>query len=110
MAQSSVSFGSSGLFFVSLGRISTGASFSAPLAHDLKLLLPLCTTFDHILALSSLLSSRNLKVKLLPKCDLWKARYLATNREDHHNRLCLPFWFFRHAFAYFFSCIPRPTA
>ena len=27
MAQSSVSFGSSGLFFVSLGRISTAASF-----------------------------------------------------------------------------------
>jgi hypothetical protein len=47
MAQSSVSFGSSGLFFVSLGRISTGASFSAPLAHDLELLfhyVPLLTT------------------------------------------------------------------
>ena len=47
MAQSSVSFGSSGLFFVSLGRISTGASFSAPLAHDLQLqyhYIPLLTT------------------------------------------------------------------
>jgi len=47
MAQSSVSFGSSGLFFVSLGRISTGASFSAPLAHDLNRsyhYLPLLTT------------------------------------------------------------------
>jgi len=47
MAQSSVSFGPSGLFFVSLGRISTGASFSAPLAHDLNCYyhyVPLLTT------------------------------------------------------------------
>ena len=47
MAQSSVSFGSSGLFFVSLGRISTGASFSAPLTHDLDCAyhyVPLLTT------------------------------------------------------------------
>src|SRR6266446_7206893 len=75
-----------------------------------KLLLPLCTTFDHILALSSLLSSRNLKVGLLLKCASGKARSLVANRKDHHNGLCLRFWFFRHTFAYFFSCIPRPTA
>jgi len=47
MAQSSVSFGAAGLFFVSLGRISTAASFSAPLAHDLDRCyhyVPLLTT------------------------------------------------------------------
>jgi hypothetical protein len=49
-------------------------------------------------------------VKLLLKRDLGKARYLAANLEDDPNRLCLRFWFFRHTFAYLFSCIPRPTA
>src|SRR3982074_1777809 len=61
-----------------------------------RLLLPLCTTFDHILDLSSLLSRRNLKVRVLLKCGFWKARLLVANREDHPHRLCFCLWFFRH--------------
>jgi len=61
-AQSSVKLGRIGLFIVLLGRFSTGSSFSAPDCHDIHRLdhfKPLCTT---ILALSRLLSSRNLMV------------------------------------------------
>jgi hypothetical protein len=63
--QSSVKLGWFRLFSLLLGRISTGSSFSALAFPRTLPLSPLSTTLYHILALSLLLSSRNLMV-LLP--------------------------------------------
>src|SRR3954469_20326888 len=82
-AQYTVKVGQFGLFVVLLGRISTGSSISAPQSTALPL-VPLSTTLYHILAVSRLLSSRNLQVNDPLVHSFWKAPSLVVNHlEDH---------------------------
>ena len=61
--------------------------------------LPLRTTFYHILAVSRLLSSRNLMVPDPLGHQFGKVRILVVNRSGDHKGLRLRPWFLRHSFA-----------
>jgi len=78
-AQNLFTFGRFGLLVVLLGRISTGSSkFSSSLPQALPP-LPLSTTLYHILALSPLMSSRNLWVPVPLQHWFGKVRCLVVN-------------------------------
>ena len=101
--QSSVKVGRFGLFVVLLGRISTGSSFSALASHCPDCALPLRTTLYHILAVSRLLSSRNLMVPSPTLAAdsgkyevLWLANQATTRGWVYGS------WFFRYSFAQIF--------
>jgi hypothetical protein len=100
--QSSVKVGQFGLSVLLLGRISTGSSFSARTSHDLLLSLPLRTTLYHILAVSRLLSSRNLMVPDPLGHRFGKVRRLVVNQSGDHKGLRLRPWFLRYSFATIF--------
>ena len=78
-AQSAMNLGWFELFIVLSGRNSTGSSFSAPDSHEPFLIYhftPLCTT---ILAVSHLLSSRNLGVDVPRQVGFEKVLNLVVN-------------------------------
>jgi hypothetical protein len=97
--QRAVRVGRFGLSVLLSGRSSTGSSFAARASHDPKLLLPLCTTLYHILAVSRLLSSTNLMVVDPPGHRFGKLRRLVVNQSKDHKVLGLWLWFLRYSFA-----------
>ncbi|HVI79958.1 MAG TPA: hypothetical protein VM715_17690, partial [Candidatus Acidoferrum sp.] len=86
-AENRAKLGLFGLFVVLLGRNSTGSSdFSSRFPLTL-LFSPLRTTFYHILAVSRLLSSRNLQVHDATNYRYGKPRIVVVNQLCDHKLL-----------------------
>ena len=78
-----------GLFLALLGPISTGSSISSSWLPQTLPFVPLSATLYHILAVSLLLSRRNLKVRHSRVASPGKARGLVVNQSSDHKELGL---------------------